>query len=298
MQVTVVYNPTAGDEGPSVESLTSALADASHVVRWQSVKEDRWEDILSQPSDLVAVAGGDGTVRKVFRELADTSIPATLLPVGSANNIARSLGFDEGDPIHLIRGWIEGGRRTFDIGAVSAGEHKTRFVESAGAGIFADVLARAKQSDEHSGGEGKVERGLRLLLDVLTEAAPAAQQVELDGLDLSAQLLGVEAMNVRESGPNILLAPEADPGDELLDVVLIRPEHRAALQRYLQARLDRRTAEAPRLDVRRGRSVALSSSEEARLHVDEELVADERLEERCVIAGARHRVEILVQGRG
>jgi diacylglycerol kinase (ATP) len=46
------------------------------------------------------VAGGDGTVGYVFCNLADRSIPIGVMPFGSANNIARSLGI-AGTPAEL-----------------------------------------------------------------------------------------------------------------------------------------------------------------------------------------------------
>ena len=272
MRVTVVHNPSAGGAQPRPEALESALAAAGHEVRWQSLKEDGGVQALAEPTDLVAVAGGDGSVRKVFLALAGTQVPVTLLPVGSANNIARSLGLEDDDPAGLIRAW-EGGRlRPFDIGAISV-EGGSHFVESAGGGLFADVLARAKASPDDPTGDEKVERGLRLLVDAVTAAEPRAWRVAVDGQETSRELLGVEAMNVRESGPNVPLAPEADPGDSLLEAVLIRPEHRQAFVDYLEARLGGSDPGAPGFEVLQGRRIELGAPAGAQLHVDSKLVA-------------------------
>jgi diacylglycerol kinase (ATP) len=85
------------------------------------------------------------------------------------------------------------------------------FVESTGGGIFAEVLARAKRTRGDPGAQDKVELGLRLLREVVKEAPSCRWELELDGVDLSGDLLAIEAMNVRETGPNVLLAPDADP---------------------------------------------------------------------------------------
>jgi diacylglycerol kinase (ATP) len=273
MRVLLMHNPSAGDEEHSRESLTSALAAAAHTVRWQSIDENGWQSALNEPADLVVVAGGDGTVRKVFKQLAGTDIPATLFPVGTANNIARSLGFEDDDPVRLIRGWPTGRTRACDIGSVASPSGEARFVESMGGGLFAAVLERAENARAKPAGVEKLELGLRLLREVIADAPALHWQAELDGVDVSGEALACEAMNVRETGPNVAVAPEADPGDGMLDAVLIREEHRAALADYVRARLDGRTAEPPEFDVRRGRRLAFRPPAGCPVHVDEEVLA-------------------------
>jgi diacylglycerol kinase family enzyme len=57
---------------------------------------------------LVLAAGGDGTVGKVAHELIDSGIPLSVLPLGTANNLARTLGFI-GSPREIIAG-LEAGK--------------------------------------------------------------------------------------------------------------------------------------------------------------------------------------------
>jgi diacylglycerol kinase (ATP) len=271
MRVTLMHNPEAGDEEHSPERLTSMLADAGHDVLYQSLKEDDWQATFLRPTDLVLVAGGDGTVCEVFKELAGSAIPVTLLPFGSANNVARTLGFSEADVFELPDP-AKMPRLHYDLGQVESGWGGALFVESMGGGIFGEVLRRAERSsgDEPDGDE-KIQLGLRLTRDVIADSSPAYWKLELDGHDLSGQLLALEAMNVRELGPNLSLAPEADPCDGMLDVVLIRPEHRAALTTYVEARIEGSVGEPPALEVRRGRRVEMQMPAGCPLHVDDEL---------------------------
>src|SRR5262245_56105276 len=71
-------------------------------------------------------------------------------------------------------------------------------------------------------------------------------------------------------GPEVRLAPSADPGDGLLDVVLVAPADRGALREYVEARLTGRGAEAPRFEVRRGRELSLQVPADGVLRVDDE----------------------------
>jgi diacylglycerol kinase family enzyme len=294
-----MHNPTAGHEVHSRERLESILVAGGHEVIYQSMKDADWKEALLKPSDLVAVAGGDGTVRKVFKELAKAPKTATLLPVGTANNVARSLGFEDDDAERLVRGWPDGARRPYDLGEVASPSAETRFVEAMGGGIFGEVLERAEASEEDPSGEEKIEQGLRLLHEVLDRARPLRWELDVDGVDLSGALLGVEVMNVREIGPNVPLAPEADPGDGMLDVVLVGPDDRATLGAYLEARLRGRDPEPPRLETHRTRRLAMRAPDGCPTHVDDVLWPEgaQRRDGRATVASAgRVRLDVLRPG--
>ena len=53
-------------------------------------RSKRFKEALAQAEGLVVVAGGDGTVGKVIAQMPDRGVPVAILPLGSANNIARS----------------------------------------------------------------------------------------------------------------------------------------------------------------------------------------------------------------
>src|SRR5262245_31057092 len=92
MRVTLIHNPGAGDDKqPSKGQLEALIREAGHDVRYQSVREQGWSKVLKKAADLIAVAGGDGTVGKVARRLIGRGIPIAVLPVGTANNISRTL---------------------------------------------------------------------------------------------------------------------------------------------------------------------------------------------------------------
>jgi diacylglycerol kinase (ATP) len=274
MRVTLIHNPTAGDDDHAADLLRSVVAEAGHDVSYTSMKEADWAAALEETSDLVVVAGGDGSVGKVFREVATKGIPVTLLPVGSANNIGRSLGIPDVEVERLVGGWDAGEHVRLDIGEATASWGRTLFVESIGGGIFGEVLARAVGVEDAGldvDGDEKVDLGVEMLREVV-ESIPALEwRVEVDGDDLSGELLAVEAMNIGQMGPNLPLAAQADPGDGLLDVVLIRDEDRSNLVAYLSQRMRELDPALPGLRRARGERVVLGPPEELRLHVDDRL---------------------------
>ncbi len=260
MRILVAYNPTAGGDGrDDVRETLAALERAGHEVTGQSVKEEGWQQMLRQPLDLVVAAGGDGTVAKVFKELAGTFIRVAIVPIGSANNVARSLELVKREQAH------------FDISSLTWSGGSTTFVESCGGGVFAEMVARAEDSQEDPSGEDKIELGLRSLLDTVAAAAPREWRVDADGRDLSGDYIAVEVLNTAMLGPNVPLAPHADPGDGLLDLVLVRAGDAAALAAHARARLESEVEPRLRLETHRVREVVLQPPR-LPLRLDDELL--------------------------
>ena len=83
MRITLIHNPKAGDAEHGKKELMAALAKAGHHATYQSTKKGDYEKALKKPTDLVLVAGGDGTVTKVAWRLIDTGIPLSVLPLGT-----------------------------------------------------------------------------------------------------------------------------------------------------------------------------------------------------------------------
>jgi diacylglycerol kinase (ATP) len=272
VRVTLLHNPTAGDEEHSRERLLEALAEAGHEAFYQSTKEDGWREALDRPADVIVAAGGDGTMDKVFRAAAGGSVPVAVLPLGSANNVARTLGISPETPtLELARSWRDAGLRAFDIGELRADADVVQFVECMGGGIFGDVLVRAGEQDEELSAEEKKGLGLDLLEAAIHDAPARAWELELDGEDLSGEFLAVEVMNVREIGPNVPLAPDADPGDGLLDVALVAAGHREGLAAYLREREPDHHIPPPAMRRARGSRLRMRFPEGCALHVDDEL---------------------------
>ncbi|HSJ72842.1 MAG TPA: diacylglycerol kinase family protein [Miltoncostaeaceae bacterium] len=270
MRVTLMHNPGAGKGEHSRGWLESLLAEAGHVVRYQSTKDASWRAALADPADLVVVAGGDGTVAMVLVELAGRGTPAAIVPLGSANNIARTLGVADADPARLARAWGGADRRPVDIGAISSPWGEAAFVESFGGGIFADVLLRAEAHPADPDGEEKQQHGEDLLAAAIREAQAQRWTLDLDGDDVSGDFIAVEAMNIREIGPHLPLAGRADPGDGLIDLVLVDAEHRDVVRSLLEMSEPERRSATALLPVRRGRRLEARFPAGCALHVDDD----------------------------
>src|SRR5262249_35486224 len=94
-------------------------------------------------------------------------------------------------------------------------------------------------------------------------------KISLDGRDFSGEYILLEAMNTQHIGPSLHLAPDADPSDGLLDIVLIDALERDKLGEYLAKRLEGRE-HPPRWTVYRGRHLELEWAN-SDLHIDDEV---------------------------
>jgi len=93
MRVTLIYNPNAGSiQQPSEDDLIGLIRNAGHTVFRRSSDDDELDKMLADPGEVVVVAGGDGTVGKVAKNLIGKGPAIAVLPMGTANNIATTLG--------------------------------------------------------------------------------------------------------------------------------------------------------------------------------------------------------------
>jgi diacylglycerol kinase family enzyme len=265
VRITLIHNPGAGRQGAhDAAKLEAFLAEQGYDVRYQSAKEEDWKKALKKPADMIVVAGGDGTVAKVTRRMVGRGIPVGLLPAGTANNIARTLGLLERPFEELVRGWQNGRRVKLDVGVAKGPWGERYFVEGVGAGVFASLLANPS-SDVAKG----VERGLDRLKRHAKQCEPIELYARLDGKDISGRYLMLEALNLRYVGPNLHLAADSQPGDGHLDVIMVTEDERERLLYYLDHWQDNRERLAV-LPSLRGQRFELEWSGFP-LHIDDKL---------------------------
>jgi diacylglycerol kinase (ATP) len=271
VRITLIHNPDAGAQGADdAELLQRLLHEHGHEVRYQSSKDDDWKSALEKPAELIAIAGGDGTVGKVARRMAGKGVPLVALPCGTANNISRTLGLHD-QPMELIIDGLTKARRVkLDVGVASGPWGERTFIEGVGVGLFADLLAsRKKKKSKSPKTEAKVVSGLEHLRKLARDAEPLALEANLDGKDISGRYLLIEAMSIHYVGPSLYLAPESTPGDGNLDVVLVGEDERARLVQYLDTWQDNRERIAV-LPSHRGQHLRLEWDGFA-IHVDDKL---------------------------
>ncbi|MDF3064471.1 MAG: diacylglycerol kinase catalytic region [Polyangiaceae bacterium] len=269
MRVALFHNTSAGSEDHTDEELTDLIQSVGgKVIHVVGRLADLTAALQEQPCDFVVIAGGDGTVGRTACELSGWQIPLAILPLGTANNTARSLDL----PLRmkkLARGWSKATKVPFDLGLLDDGAQRTRFAECAGWGAFAQTIVAAKRRD--SDGAGTVKQTLRrdrkLFRNLVRKLETRPYKIEVDGRDCSGDYVLVEVMNLSLLGPQLPLSPSSDPGDGQIELVLVGDAERAALERVAKSGV----ADGGGYRVERGRHVRVEA-DDALLHRDGHVV--------------------------
>jgi diacylglycerol kinase (ATP) len=242
-KATILHNPGAGEGDTSRKELLHAMELAGFECSYSSTKQFGWENMDTADTDFLVLAGGDGTVRKIAeemlsRKLIEKKLPLGLLPMGTANNIAKTLGLcakiDD-----IVAGWRKGVIKKFDVGVIKGPGREGFFLESFGYGLFPRLMREMKKQKKNDieDSRERLQAALQLLGE-LTESAPVRKcRLEIDGQDHSGEYILVEVMNTRSIGPNVMLVPQADPGDGKLEVIAVRDDERQKLIDYVNQRL-------------------------------------------------------------
>ena len=273
IKVTLIHNPSAGDDTqPSGDELVRLIRVAGHKVSYQSSKDKGWNKALKKSCDIVAVAGGDGTIGRVARRLIDRRTPIAVLPMGTANNIANTLGIAGRTLEKLIEGWSTARCVNFDAGVAQGPWGSRYFIEGFGIGLFAEAMGQLQgENSNGTSGSDKPKEVISSVQDFLKQQLQKRRSVKmtvrLDGQDLSGDYVLLEALNIRFIGPNLDLVPRADINDGFLDVVLVAKGQRAKLNQYLGHR-PKRSRSRSSLTVRRGRHLQIEW-ESSQVHIDD-----------------------------
>src|SRR6201988_5503372 len=239
IKITLIHNPSAGDDSqPSGDRIVEMIQSAGHKVKYQSSKEKHWKKALKRRCDIIAVAGGDGTVGKVARRLVGSPTPIAILPVGTANNIGHALGLTGRALEPLILEWESARRINFDIGVAEGPWGSNYFVEGVGVGLFAATMLSIRERKDpilatDVSREDEITRVLQILKEQVEKHRPEKIKVRLDDEDLSDDYVLIQALNIRYAGPNLDLAPGADTNDGLLYAVLLTRGEEDKVTRYL-----------------------------------------------------------------
>jgi diacylglycerol kinase (ATP) len=274
MQTTLVYNPGAGNASKHApEDIIKALQQAGYdAVYWPTSKEEELDSVLREARDLVVVAGGDGTIRAVATRLLNRNVRIAPLPLGTANNIARTLGLN-GKPVEILAGLADPIERDMDLGCITTPYGVDYFLEAMGIGVFADVLEKYDPKDGKS-----IGRSFTTLLRTLNDYQPKFFHAFVDGVDVSGSYVLFEVMNTPTMGYHYRLATDAKPDDGFFDLVLIHANQREAYLKFIKAVLTGTLEKLPNVSIHRGRKLEIAWRGFP-LHIDGEVAGADWMKE-------------------
>lgn len=247
MRTLLLHNPTAGAAHPNADELMGRLYAAGFSPHYQSSKDEDYREALAEDWNLVVVAGGDGTVARVARSLRDRTTPIAILPVGTANNIARALGIT-GEVDAMIDRLGTAQARRLDVGLAEGPWGKRRFLEAVGFGAIAKAIS-------HSGPKPpkplRIDSGREELQKFVCEAEAECFEFSVDGEQFAGDFLLLEVLNLNLTGPALPILFAAQPDDGMLEIVFLLESERTQMSAWLK---NPEHAPSP-VNVRKGRRI-------------------------------------------
>jgi diacylglycerol kinase (ATP) len=163
--------------------------------------------------ERLLVAGGDGTMHHAIQGLAGTSCALGVIPLGSGNDLAGTLGVPP-DVGAAVERAVSGPIRRIDLARVGG----TFCVGYAGVGFDSEVTRYAN--------EMKILRGPLIyfyaVIHTLITFAPPHMKVIYDGGEFEGKVMFTVVNNLPRFGGGMRIAPEARIDDGLLDLVIVK----------------------------------------------------------------------------
>ena len=228
--------------------------------------------------ELVVSVGGDGTINEIVNGLYDAGsigdVMLGIISTGAGNDYIRTIGV----PRHhqeACQCFTNPRKLTVDLGVVeyvNSGQMVKRlFVNFAGLGFDAEVV---KATTQRFKALGSLPSYLMGLLTTLLFYENKQVSLKLDGQTEERKVCTILMSNGKYGGGGMFAAPNADPMDGLLDVLIIDDLSKLDLLRSLP-RIYRGThLTHPKVTVKRAREIEIRPTQQMSLQADGELLGE------------------------
>jgi len=261
MRVKLIFNPGSGANDKSPVQLMDVIKEMQ---AWKFMPEpfliEPDCDLLGVVRDAIAqgilmfvVCGGDGTISAVTRAMIGTNATLGIIPTGTQNNVALSLGIPTDIPaaIAILR---KGQRSKVDVGIVTCGDISTPFIEICSVGLFSTLFPPG--DDIQHGDIGRIGG----FLATLTTSSPSEIHLLLDDKQ-EIQKLGhvVLISNMPYVGLHYQVGSLDSFNDGLLDVLFFADLSKLDLISYVLKGPGKSTLEDHRIQHFRVRRVVIDT---------------------------------------
>lgn len=225
LNAAILINPTSGkgrsaknaplavqrlrDRGVQVTELTSDSAQGSLTLAQQAVADG---------IDTLIACGGDGTVHCALQAVAGTDVTLGIIPLGTGDDIARTLDLPRNDVQAAADVIADGRTRQVDYAVVRSSDGvKKAFLAVMSAGFDSEVTERANTMTWPTG----TSRYLIATLAELRVFQPAPFEITVDGQTLRSEGMMLAVGNGSSYGGGMYVCPTAIPDDGLLDLTFL-----------------------------------------------------------------------------
>ena len=268
----LLVNPSAGggrtaEMVPRIERAMNAAGLEYRVVLTEGLGHGCSEArAAAEAGEVPVVVSGDGLIGQIGGALAETGSAMGLIPGGRGNDLARVLGIPT-----EVEGAVEvlaaGASRQIDVGVVNG----KRFLCIASCGFDSDANRIANEARWVRGRLVYAYAALRALIGW----KQATFTLTLDGKSHQLRGYGAAVANSRAYGGGMLVAPEAELDDGLLDVITLGEVGKFRfLTQLLPKVFDGSHVGLPEIGVHRAAEVRIEGDRPFAIYADGDHVAD------------------------
>jgi diacylglycerol kinase (ATP) len=222
-------------------------------------------------AELLVVVGGDGALHEVVDGIVGRNVEVAVLMRGTGMDFARTYGIPtRAEDAFAVA--LHGDTRTIDVGRVTyrawgGGDVVEHLVNVGSIGMSADTARRANTRSKALGGKPTF---FLTLVESFLRWRNVEMQVRVGDDERVGKMTSVVVANGQYHGGSMWLAPEAQPDDGLLDVVVIGDITKADFVRSV-GRIYRGThLTHPKIELLRGRTVEIDGQQRIPIELDGE----------------------------
>lgn len=214
-----IVNPNAGKKISEklINTIKKEFPKAIYyqIVVWKD--KDHFQEVLdiikSQDYTDVIAVGGDGTVNQVAKSIINTNIALGIVPAGSGNGLARTLGLSM-KVEEVIKQLANGNKSVIDYGEVN----NIPFFCTSGIGFDAHIGNLFATS---------VKRGLssyvKITVRELMRYRSKNYTLQINGQEIKRKAYLITVANAGQYGNDFYIAPQAKLNDGIFHVVILKP---------------------------------------------------------------------------
>ncbi|HYO49448.1 MAG TPA: diacylglycerol kinase family protein [Chloroflexia bacterium] len=260
-----------------IRGILETLGRDAEVVQTRSADEARRiiQEAARQQRGPIVACGGDGTVRSAATSLLDieATIPLAILPLGTANDYAYNTLNLPRDMKAALEVALDGEPRKMDVAHLNDGWLVNAFGSGLDGNVAWDVHEMVEAKRPWAKGPARYAVSIINQLMLHYDRLPVLD-ITIDGRKLDRRQMLIAAVMIGPTtGGGFKMAPEADPCDGKLDVLLMRKMSRFKALMVMQLTKAGRHTGVRGVKMLRAQEISISSERTVQAHADGELVS-------------------------
>ena len=213
--------------------------------------------------ELVIIGGGDGTLNGAIKGLIETKLPLGILPMGTANDLARTLGIPT-DLSAACQVISSGKIRFIDLGLVN-GQH---FFNVASLGLSVQITQRLTKDIKQRWG---VLAYAFTALQALWQARPFRAEIKVNNKSFHVKTIQIAIGNGRYYGGGMTVAKDATIDDNRLDLYSLETQHWWEIITFLPAMRQGDHSSWPNVRALHAQEIEINTSKRSPINTDGEI---------------------------